>query len=51
MISNYQGLKRMENLEKKADKFYRIEGEIQKYDWGGTRFIPNLISESGVRMG
>ncbi|CAI8410807.1 MAG: Mannose-6-phosphate isomerase [Polaribacter sejongensis] len=48
MISNYQGLKRMENLEKKADKFYRIEGEIQKYDWGGTRFIPNLISEKNT---
>lgn len=38
----------MENLEKKADKFYRIEGKIQKYDWGGTRFIPNLISETNT---
>ena len=27
------------------NKFYRIEGQVQNYDWGGESFIPNLISE------
>ena len=28
------------------NKFYKIKGEIQNYDWGGKSFIPNLISEN-----
>jgi mannose-6-phosphate isomerase len=27
------------------DKFYKIEGQVQNYDWGGDSFIPNLISK------
>ena len=33
----------MENLE---NKFYKIEGKVQNYDWGGKSFIPNLVSEN-----
>ena len=36
----------MSDLKKKANKFYRIEGKVQNYDWGGKSFIPNLISEN-----
>ncbi|WP_297802625.1 mannose-6-phosphate isomerase, class I [uncultured Polaribacter sp.] len=28
------------------NKFYKIKGEIQNYEWGGKSFIPNLISEN-----
>ena len=36
----------MGNLENKTNKFYKIEGKVQNYDWGGDSFIPNLISEN-----
>ena len=38
----------MGNSNKRAHKFYKIEGKVQKYDWGGTCFIPNLISENNA---
>ena len=28
------------------NKFYKIKGEVQNYEWGGKSFIPNLISEN-----
>ena len=28
------------------NKFYKIKGEIQNYEWGGKSFIPNLISKN-----
>lgn len=31
-----------------VNKFYRIVGKVQHYDWGGRRFIPNLISETNT---
>ncbi|WP_158837294.1 mannose-6-phosphate isomerase, class I [Polaribacter sp. L3A8] len=35
----------VENLGKKDNKFYKIVGQVQYYDWGGKSFIPNLVSE------
>lgn len=35
----------MQNSHKITQKIFRIEGKVQHYDWGGKRFIPNLISE------
>ena len=32
----------MKDLE---NRLFRIEGKVQNYDWGGDRFIPNLVSE------
>lgn len=27
-------------------KIFKLKGKVQKYDWGGTSYIPNLVSEN-----
>lgn len=27
-------------------KIFKLKGKVQNYDWGGTSFIPNLVSEN-----
>lgn len=33
-------------LEEVLDTIYSIEGKVQHYDWGGTKFIPDLLGEN-----
>ena len=35
----------MLELENKEDNIYPILGKVQHYDWGGKKFIPDLIGE------
>jgi mannose-6-phosphate isomerase len=35
----------MEGSENNTNNIFRIEGVVQHYDWGGKRFISNLISQ------
>ena len=35
----------MLELEDKEDNIYPILGKVQHYDWGGKKFIPDLIGE------
>ncbi|MDB0615980.1 hypothetical protein PG910_06390 [Tenacibaculum dicentrarchi] len=37
-------------LEQTIKKIFLIEGKIQHYDWGGKKFISNLIKRKKILL-
>jgi mannose-6-phosphate isomerase len=37
-------------LEEVTDTIYPIEGKVQHYDWGGRKFIPDLLGENNTNL-